>query len=117
MVILQKIVRRLGLTFNQYDRIHRRIYNVKKENRHTVVEALYCGTPVVSTPVGIAAEIIDEGNGALCGGTPYEIAQAIKRVLGNKYNQTEIRQLATEKFAPENVAKQYIALYNETLKD
>ena len=83
----------------------------------TVVEALYCGTPVVSTPVGIAAEIIDEGNGALCGGTPYEIAQAIKRVLGNKYNQTEIRRLATEKFAPENVAKQYIALYNETLKN
>ena len=29
------------------------------------------------------------------GGTPYEIAQTIKRVLGNKYNQTEIRQLAT----------------------
>lgn len=51
------------------------------------------------------------------GGTPYEIAQAIKRVLDNKYNQKEIRQLATEKFAPENVAKQYIALYNETLKN
>ena len=84
----------------------------------TVVEALYCGTPVVSTPVGIAAEIIAEGNGALCGsGTPHEIAEAIKRVLGNKFSNTEIRQLAVEKFAPENVAQQYIALYNKILKN
>lgn len=29
------------------------------------------------------------------GGTPYEIAQAIKRVLGNKYNQTEIQSFAS----------------------
>lgn len=83
----------------------------------TVVEALYCGTPVVSTSVGIAAEIINESNGALCGGTPSEIAEAIRQVLGNKYNQTEIRRLATEKFAPENVARQYFSLYNEILKN
>ena len=31
VVLLQKIARRLGLTFNQYDRIHRRIYNIKKK--------------------------------------------------------------------------------------
>ena len=64
----------------------------------------------------IAAEIINESNGALCGGTPSEIAEAIRQVLGNKYNQTEIRRLATEKFAPENVARQYFTLYNEILK-
>ena len=31
VVILQKIARRMGLTLNQYDRTHRRIYNIKKE--------------------------------------------------------------------------------------
>ena len=77
----------------------------------TIVEALYCGTPVVSTPVGIAAEIIDESNGTLCGGTPREIAKAIGEVLARQHNRQAIRDKAVGMFAPANIARQYIELY------
>lgn len=82
----------------------------------TVVEALYCGTPVVSMPVGIAAEIIDDSNGVLCPTrTSQEIAKGIRTVCSCSYNSTLIRATALSKFAPEGVAQKYITLYSSIL--
>lgn len=79
----------------------------------TVVEALYCGTPVVSTPTGIAPEIINQKNGRLCSErTPEAIAAAIAEVLASSYDAQAIRRDAVGKFAPDAVAKQYLNLYN-----
>lgn len=84
----------------------------------TIVEALYSGTPVVSTPVGIAPAAITPHNGCLCAQrTPQAIAQAMATVLDSgHYDPTRIRQEAIEMFAPERVAAQYDTLYQSILK-
>ena len=83
----------------------------------TVVEALYCGTPVISMPVGIASEIIDETNGVLCSNrTPQEIAKGIQKVCAKSYDSDAIRDAAIYKFAPEKVAQKYIDLYSSMLQ-
>lgn len=79
----------------------------------TIVEALYCGTPVVSTSVGIAPDIITLSNGCLCAErTPQAIAQAIAQVLATNYRRDDIRRNAITCFAPERVAEQYAKLYS-----
>ena len=83
----------------------------------TVVEALYCGTPVVSTPVGIAAEVIDEENGVVCeNGSADEIATAIEMVLHRNYDGESIRRTSCSLFSPGRVAEQYIELYKAISK-
>lgn len=83
----------------------------------TVIEALYCGTPVVSTPVGIAAEVVNEGNGVICkNGIAEEIASAIETVLHRKYDGESIRKAAIHRFSPRQVAAQYIELYHNILE-
>jgi glycosyltransferase involved in cell wall biosynthesis len=43
-----------------------------------------CGTPVVSTPVGVMGELIEDGrNGALCGFDVGSLAAALERVLSD----------------------------------
>ena len=82
----------------------------------TVVEALCCGTPVVSTPVGIAPEIINERNGALCRiGDVDDLARALHDVFNRTYDKESIRREAREHFLPQSVAKQYIKLYEDVL--
>lgn len=82
----------------------------------TIIEALYCGIPVVSTPVGIAPEIIGRHNGCLCSErTPCSIASAIMSVLTTTYNKIAIRNAAIRRFAPEKVAAQYVTLYKSIL--
>lgn len=84
----------------------------------TVIEALYCGTPVVSTPVGIAVEVLNEGNGAICkNGSAEEIASTIEMVLSRKYDRESIRQFSCRMFSPSQIAEQYIELYNNILKN
>ena len=82
----------------------------------TVVEALYCGTPVVSTPVGIAPEIISERNGALCPiGDSDGLACALQNVLTRTYDKDVIRQEARSTFQPQVVADKYIELYQKIM--
>ncbi len=48
------------------------------------VEAMACGTPVVSTPVGVMGELIEDGrNGALCGFDIESLADTLERVLAD----------------------------------
>ena len=46
------------------------------------VEAMACGTPVVSTPVGVMGDLLADGRGGiLCGFEASEIAEAIEQAL------------------------------------
>lgn len=84
----------------------------------TIVESLYMGTPVVSTSVGIAPEIITPHNGCLCTErTPQTIAKAIKVALSTSYNHATIRKEATALFSPQRVAEQYASLYSNVIRN
>jgi glycosyltransferase involved in cell wall biosynthesis len=49
------------------------------------VEAMACGTPVVSTPVGMMKELVEDGlNGATCGFDVASLTGALERVLGDE---------------------------------
>ncbi|HVS09131.1 MAG TPA: glycosyltransferase family 4 protein [Planctomycetota bacterium] len=49
------------------------------------VEAMACGTPAVSTPVGMMRELLRQGvNGALCGFDAASLAGGLERVLGDE---------------------------------
>lgn len=82
----------------------------------TIVEALLCGTPVATTPVGIAPEIIDDSNGALMMDVYGEtIRAAINIVISEKYNYGSVRNRTKDVFDPNNIAKQYINIYQNLL--
>jgi glycosyltransferase involved in cell wall biosynthesis len=49
------------------------------------VEAMACGTPVVSTPVGVMSELLEKGDaGVLCGFDAESLAAALERVLSDE---------------------------------
>lgn len=78
----------------------------------TVIEAMACGTPVISTPCGVSPEIIQSFNGVLCEGFEAEsLASGIKKALKRTYNSELIRQYILDNYKFEDIAKQYINLY------
>jgi len=84
----------------------------------TVVEALYCGTPVVSTPVGIAPEIIDDSNGVICHTADVgSLVEAIHKVHDRTYDRQRIRMKSVGLFSPDVIVPKYIDYYNETLNN
>jgi glycosyltransferase involved in cell wall biosynthesis len=61
-----------------------------------------CGTPVVSTPVGMMRELLREGENGSCAGFDVEsLASAIERVLGDEPRRAEMgrrARVAAERF-------------------
>lgn len=79
----------------------------------TTIEAMLCGTPVISTATGIAPEVIDEKSGITINNTdPQTIARAINILYKKKFDRTEIRSKAIQLFDPVSIAQQHINLYN-----
>lgn len=82
----------------------------------TAVEALYCGTPVIMSKVGVAETIISDINGVLIENTDASgVISAINKALSLSYNPENIRRSAIDKYNPEKVAKQYMVLYDQIL--
>jgi glycosyltransferase involved in cell wall biosynthesis len=75
------------------------------------VEALACGTPVVSTPVGMMKELVEEGrNGASCGFDVASLTGALERVLGDEPRRREMAACArdaTQRFEYSRVLRGY----------
>ncbi len=83
----------------------------------TVIEAMACGTPVVSTPCGVASEVIKPFNGVLCDDfTPTALAHGISKALTQMYDSEIIRRYVLENFRYELIASQYIELYKTIIK-
>jgi glycosyltransferase involved in cell wall biosynthesis len=81
------------------------------------VEAMACGTPVVSTPVGVMGELIRDGrNGALAGFEPRSLADAIERVLTNEEERVNMGRAAAEDVDCFEYAHA-IGVYAQGLKD
>ncbi len=83
-----------------------------------VIEALACGTPVVSTNTGVASEIISNRNGIIIQqSSVYEMARAIDQML-NFYPTFEWRKFhesVARDFSENQIAEKLTAIYREIL--
>lgn len=81
-----------------------------------ILEAGSYGIPIIATKVGIAPEIIEDGeSGFLVSGDPEVLAQKLER-LGNSSERKEmgrkIQEKVRKKFAWSQIMDQYMELYN-----
>jgi glycosyltransferase involved in cell wall biosynthesis len=85
---------------------------------NVMLEALACGIPVISPPVGGMAEVITTGeNGILARDMSAEgLSQAINDFIKNKYlfDKNIIRQYAENNFSDIKQAMRYLELYKES---
>lgn len=81
----------------------------------SILEALCCGLPVISTNVGGIGEIINEQNGILIeAGNEPQLLEAIKKMMDEyiRFDKTAIAAEAKRMFSYETVGKQLYALYS-----
>ena len=67
------------------------------------IEALFTGTPVIGSRVGVLPEVIDTSNGVLCDNTVESWIDGIRIAISRKYNHEEISINAKQKFSEERV--------------
>ena len=80
-----------------------------------LTESLICGKPVITTPVGIAPEIITDDTGILVPKhQPEELAKAINWMLDHygEYNALNLRSVG-QQYSEENVGKYLESIYRE----
>jgi glycosyltransferase involved in cell wall biosynthesis len=77
-----------------------------------VLEALSCGTPVITTPTNVIHELIDARHGFICK-TQGEAITAIENI--DIINPKDCRKHVVDNFSMEKVAGQYRDLYKEVI--
>jgi len=83
---------------------------------NTIVEAFFCGVPVVASNVGGIPEQVNGINGLMFEkGNVRELSKALKEVLNNqeRYNPEVIRAEALLKYSTANIVKQHLEVYNK----
>lgn len=82
----------------------------------TNIEALACGTPVITYKTGGSPEAIDEKTGVVIEqGNVEALAEAIKRMKENPLSSADCRNRAEENFDKDKCFEKYIKLYEELL--
>ena len=83
----------------------------------TPLEAMACGTPVVTLPFSGAHDLINQDNGIVCDDFTIEaLAKGIQMATKRCYCGTTIREDVINRFSYDKVARQYIELYKTVLK-
>lgn len=79
----------------------------------TNLEAMACGTPVISTPCSGASDLLSPFNGVLCDGFEVkDLVSGMRNALGKEYDRKVIRNYIVENYDYTVIAKKYIDLYN-----
>lgn len=88
-----------------------------EDNFPTVnIEALACGTPVITYRTGGSPEAVDEKTGVVIDqGNVEALAEAIKQMRENPLSSTDCRKRAEELFDKDKCFEKYVELYEELL--
>ncbi len=78
-----------------------------------MIEALACGTPVITRPCGSVPEIVQHGRTGFVVDTVDEMAEAVKRV--HKINRRHCVETVQERFSVEVMATRYLAAYEKIM--
>jgi glycosyltransferase involved in cell wall biosynthesis len=81
----------------------------------SVVEAMICGTPVVTYPLGSMPEVVDEGVTGLLVDSPAAAAAAVERAAA--LDRATCSRVARGRFSAARMADDYLALYDRILCD
>ena len=83
----------------------------------TPMEAMACGTPVITFPCSGARDLINRYNGVICDDfTVDALVNGIKQAMERKFNPGTIREDVINRFSYNKIAKQYIDLYKKVTK-
>jgi len=81
------------------------------------LEALACGTPVITYKTGGSPEAIDEKTGVVVPqGEVEDLAEAIREMRANPLSREDCRKRAEEMYDKEKCFGEYVRLYEELLK-
>lgn len=90
---------------------------------HAIIEPMTAGIPIISTPVGVAKGIIENGETGYIVpmGDHFELARLIIQTLANKDKAEEMgkraRLLVEDKFSIERISKELVGVYEKTLSN
>lgn len=101
-----------------YSSSHALVNTTYADNFPTInIEALACGTPVITYMTGGSPEAIDEKTGMVVEqGNIDALAEAIKQMRENPLSSDDCRKRAVEFFDKDKCFEKYIELYNKLLR-
>lgn len=76
-----------------------------------MIEAMACGTPVITCPNGAAPEIVDTGSTGYICSDPADLVAAIHRV--DQLNREACRAAVVQRFSTTRMIAEHLALYRE----
>jgi glycosyltransferase involved in cell wall biosynthesis len=77
------------------------------------IEAMACGTPVVSLARGALPEIVEPGVTGYLAGSEQELPDRVSAAIG--LDREAVRSRAVDRFDISDVARRYLQLYEEML--
>jgi glycosyltransferase involved in cell wall biosynthesis len=78
-----------------------------------MIEALATGTPVISTPLGAAPEIVDDGSTGFLGTDEQALVAAVNHV--GELERRRCRAVVEERFSAERMAAEHVKLYSDLI--
>jgi glycosyltransferase involved in cell wall biosynthesis len=79
-----------------------------------MIESMACGTPVVATSFGAVPEVIDDGRSGIVVEHYRRMPEAI--VDADRLDPIECRRYVEERFAPERMVDEYVAVYHQAIE-